>query len=458
MVFSGITFLYYFLPIMLFIYFISKTKYKNIILLIGSLLFYFYGEPKYIIILLLSGIIYYFIGKKLVSKNKKIYLILGLTLNLGLLFYFKYFNFLLENINNIFNSNINYINVIIPLGISFYTFKNISYLIDVYNKKVKPSNNLLNYLVYISLFFCTLEGPIVRYETIEKQLVNRTSTKEMISKGITRFIIGLSKKVLIANVLGGLVNSLTLLETKSVVSYWLKAITDILRLYIDFSGYSDMAIGLGLIFGFTILENFDYPFTSKTMTEFWRKWHISLSSFFKDYVYIPLGGSRVNKLKRLFNIMIVWSLTGLWHGASYNFIIWGLYFGIILLIEKKFFYNLFSKHKFIGTLLTNILVIIGFVFFYNEGLKDALISLKSMFGLNNIDFINLETIYYIKNYIVVLVLGYLISLKVFNKIINKLKNNKIINLMEPLLLIVLLLVSTAFIIDESFNPFLYFRF
>ena len=458
MVFSGITFLYYFLPIMLFIYFISKTKYKNIILLIGSLLFYFYGEPKYIIILLLSGIINYFIGKKLVSKNKKIYLILGLTLNLGLLFYFKYFNFLLENINNIFNSNINYINVIIPLGISFYTFKNISYLIDVYNKKVKPSNNLLNYLVYISLFFCTLEGPIVRYETIEKQLVNRTSTKEMISKGITRFIIGLSKKVLIANVLGGLVNSLTLLETKSVVSYWLKAITDILRLYIDFSGYSDMAIGLGLIFGFTILENFDYPFTSKTMTEFWRKWHISLSSFFKDYVYIPLGGSRVNKLKRLFNIMIVWSLTGLWHGASYNFIIWGLYFGIILLIEKKFFYNLFSKHKFIGTLLTNILVIIGFVFFYNEGLKDALISLKSMFGLNHIDFINLETIYYIKNYIVVLVLGYLISLKVFNKIINKLKNNKIINLMEPLLLIVLLLVSTAFIIDESFNPFLYFRF
>lgn len=458
MVFSGITFLYYFLPIMLFIYFISKTKYKNIILLIGSLLFYFYGEPKYIIILLLSGIINYFIGKKLVSKNKKIYLILGLTLNLGLLFYFKYFNFLLENINNIFNSNINYINVIIPLGISFYTFKNISYLIDVYNKKVKPSNNLLNYLVYISLFFCTLEGPIVRYETIEKQLVNRTSTKEMIYKGITRFIIGLSKKVLIANVLGGLVNSLTLLETKSVVSYWLKAITDILRLYIDFSGYSDMAIGLGLIFGFTILENFDYPFTSKTMTEFWRKWHISLSSFFKDYVYIPLGGSRVNKLKRLFNIMIVWSLTGLWHGASYNFIIWGLYFGIILLIEKKFFYNLFSKHKFIGTLLTNILVIIGFVFFYNEGLKDALISLKSMFGLNDIDFINLETIYYIKNYIVVLVLGYLISLKVFNKIINKLKNNKIINLMEPLLLIVLLLVSTAFIIDESFNPFLYFRF
>lgn len=458
MVFSGITFLYYFLPIMLFIYFISKTKYKNIILLIGSLLFYFYGEPKYIIILLLSGIINYFIGKKLVSKNKKIYLILGLTLNLGLLFYFKYFNFLLENINNIFNSNINYINVIIPLGISFYTFKNISYLIDVYNKKVKPSNNLLNYLVYISLFFCTLEGPIVRYETIEKQLVNRTSTKEMISKGITRFIIGLSKKVLIANVLGGLVNSLTLLETKSVVSYWLKAITDILRLYIDFSGYSDMAIGLGLIFGFTILENFDYPFASKTMTEFWRKWHISLSSFFKDYVYIPLGGSRVNKLKRLFNIMIVWSLTGLWHGASYNFIIWGLYFGIILLIEKKFFYNLFSKHKFIGTLLTNILVIIGFVFFYNEGLKDALISLKSMFGLNDIDFINLETIYYIKNYIVVLVLGYLISLKVFNKIINKLKNNKIINLMEPLLLIVLLLVSTAFIIDESFNPFLYFRF
>lgn len=458
MVFSGITFLYYFLPIMLFIYFISKTKYKNIILLIGSLLFYFYGEPKYIIILLLSGIINYFIGKKLVSKNKKIYLILGLTLNLGLLFYFKYFNFLLENINNIFNSNINYINVIIPLGISFYTFKNISYLIDVYNKKVKPSNNLLNYLVYISLFFCTLEGPIVRYETIEKQLVNRTSTKEMISKGITRFIIGLSKKVLIANVLGGLVNSLTLLETKSVVSYWLKAITDILRLYIDFSGYSDMAIGLGLIFGFTILENFDYPFTSKTMTEFWRKWHISLSSFFKDYVYIPLGGSRVNKLKRLFNIMIVWSLTGLWHGASYNFIIWGLYFGIILLIEKKFFYNLFSKHKFIGTLLTNILVIIGFVFFYNEGLKDALISLKSMFGLNDIVFINLETIYYIKNYIVVLVLGYLISLKVFNKIINKLKNNKIINLMEPLLLIVLLLVSTAFIIDESFNPFLYFRF
>lgn len=454
MVFSGVTFIYYFLPIILFIYFVSKTKYRNIILLLGSLLFYFYGEPKYIIVFILSGIINYFLGKKISNKSNKIYFILGLIFNIGLLFYFKYFNFLLENLNSIFNLNISYLNVIIPLGISFYTFKNISYLVDVYTNKVKPCDKLLNYLLYISLFFCTLQGPIVRYETIEKDLTNRKHSKEMISSGILRFVIGLSKKVIIANVLGVLIDSLKVLESKTVVSYWLKAMCDILRLYIDFSGYSDMAIGLGLIFGFSILENFNYPFTSKTITEFWRKWHISLSSFFKDYVYIPLGGSRVSKYKRLFNIMIVWFLTGLWHGASYSFILWGLYFGIILLIEKKYFYNYLNSHKFLGTLITNILVILGFVFFYNDSLKEAFISFKSMFGFNNLPFINLETIYYIKNYIVVILLGYLISLNVFNKY----KSSKFINSIKPLIVVILLIVSTAFIIDESFNPFLYFRF
>lgn len=463
MVFSGITFLYYFLPIMLLVYFICPKKYRNIILLIGSLIFYFYGETKYFLLLVFSSIFNYLIGKKIESsKHKKIFLTLGLIVNFGLLFYFKYFDFFIENINALIGTQISLLNIVIPIGISFFTFKNASYLIDIYNGKIKASNSLINYSLYLCTFQTIVQGPIVRYKDVEKELSSRKESFSLFSKGVSRFILGLSKKVLIANVLGELTTSLAGMASKSIISYWLKASTDILRLYIDFSGYSDMAIGLGLMFGFKYLENFDYPFMSKTMTEFWRRWHISLSSWFKDYIYIPLGGSKVSPKRRIINILIVWLLTGLWHGSSWNFILWGLYFGIILIIEKKLFYKFLNEHKVIGRLITDILVMIGFIFFYQTTMPEITVFFKSMFGFEGLPLLTNETIYYIKNYLIVFTLGVIISTPLIKNIITKLKENKkankIINVLEVIMYIALLIISTAFIIDESFSPFLYFRF
>ena len=348
MIFSSITFICYFLPLLLLTYFVVSKKYKNLVLLIFSLIFYFLGEPKYIIVLLLSCIINYYLSK-IIDKNKyrKIFLIIAVIYNVGQLLIFKYTDFFIENINNIINSNISYLYIIMPIGISFFTFQALGYIIDVYNKKHKPASKLVNFMTYICLFPQLVAGPIVRYSDIEKELINRESNFDLFSEGIKRFTIGLSKKVLLANVLGEFAKKLI---TDTLLSSWLRPILYTLQIYFDFSGYSDMAIGLGLMFGFRFLENFNYPLIASSITDFWRRWHISLSSWFKDYVYIPLGGNRVSKIKWIRNIFVVWFLTGFWHGASWNFIIWGLYFGIILVIEKflkstVIFFNYLTYYK-----------------------------------------------------------------------------------------------------------------
>ncbi len=459
MIFSSITFIYYFLPILLLIYFIVPSKYKNLVLLFFSLLFYFLGEPKYIIILILSCIINYYISKLIEKgKHKKLYLIIGLTYNILQLLIFKYTDFFISNINTIFKTNLNYLYLVMPIGISFFTFQAISYIVDVYNKKHKSADTLITFMTYLCLFPQLIAGPIVRYSNVEKELKSRTHTFDKTSEGIKRFIIGLSKKVLLANVLGEFSKSII---TETVVSSWLKPISFTLQIYFDFSGYSDMAIGLGLIFGFRFLENFNYPLIASSITDFWRRWHISLSSWFRDYVYIPLGGNRVSKLKWIRNIFIVWFLTGFWHGDSWNFIIWGLYFGILLIIEKLFLGKYLEKTKIFKYIYTSIIVIISFLIFNSNSVSEIFISLKNMFFLNNIPFINNETIYYLKSYLVIFIISIISATPLLKNIIKKLSNTKfknIINILEVITLITLLTITTAFLIDESFNPFLYFRF
>lgn len=457
MVFSSISFLYYFLPITLIFYFLMPQKLKNLILLIMSLLFYFYGEPKYIIVLIFSCIYNYYFGKLIEkSEHKKIYLIINLITNFGILFYFKYFNFFLENINNIIGTNYS-LYIIMPIGISFFTFQATSYVIDIYKGKVKSAKNILTFATYLSLFPQLIAGPIVRYETIEKELKERKINFETFGNGVKRFVIGLSKKVLLANVLGELSQSLSAIATKTILSHWITAIADTFQIYFDFSGYSDMAIGLGLMFGFKFLENFNYPLTAKSITDFWRRWHISLSSWFKDYIYIPLGGSKVSNLKRYRNILIVWIITGLWHGASWNFIVWGLYFAIFLIIEKMFLLKTLEKHKILRYIYTILIVIISFVIFNGTNFSDIQLFLKNMFGFGHLTFTNIETNYYLKNYILIIVTAIICSMS-YKKIYIKIKDNKIFNFIEPIIIIALFILCTAYIVNESFNPFLYFRF
>ena len=458
MIFSSIYFIYYFLIIFLILYFITPKKFKNYTLLLGSLFFYFYGDSKYIVLLLISSLVNYILGRIISKKNRKLFLIIGLIFNFGLLFYFKYFNFFLSNINSLFKTNINLFSIVLPLGISFYTFKNASYLIDVYKNRVNSEKNFINYFTYIAMFPSLIQGPIVRYKDID--LKDKKISFDNFAMGVERFIIGLSKKVILADTLAKLVTSLTNMEVQTVVSLWVKATSDIVKLYLDFSGYTDMAIGLGLMIGIKIMENFDYPLSTYSITSFWRKWHISLSSWFKDYIYIPLGGNRKGKFRKYFNIFVVWFLTGLWHGASWNFILWGLYFGTILVIEKRFFLKFFEKHKIIGNIVTNILVVIGFVFFYNE--KNILDIFIKMFTGRGISFTNVSTNYYLLNYLVLLIISFVACTPLLKNIINKCKKNKnlniVISIIEPIILIGLLVLSTAFIVDASSNSFLYFRF
>lgn len=462
MLFSSIIFIYFFIPLLLLVYFITPTKYRNIPLLMFSLLFYFLGEPKYIIILILSCIINYYISKlmthKKFKKHKKVLLILVLIYDIGQLLYFKYTDFFITNINNIFNSNISLLQVIMPIGISFFTFQIIAYIADVYKGVHKPSKSLIDFTMYVSLFPQLIAGPIVRYANVEKEISNRETSFNKFSEGIKRFVIGLSKKVLLANVLGEFAG---LLVEETILSSWLKPILFTLQIYFDFSGYSDMAIGLGLMLGFRFLENFNYPLIAKSITDFWRRWHISLSSWFRDYVYIPLGGNRVSKLKWIRNLFIVWFLTGFWHGANWNFIIWGLYFGTLLVIEKFILGKLLEKTKIIKYIYTSIIIIISFLIFSVESVPEILTSLKNMFFITDIPFTSLETNYYLRSYLVLLIISIIGATPLFKIIIGKLKETKlkvVIDIFEPIYLISLLLLCTAFLIDASFNPFLYFRF
>ncbi len=459
MLFSSITFIYYFLPILLLMYFLVPKKYKNLVLLIFSLIFYFLGEQKYIIILILSCILNYFFGNRIyASKNKKIWLIIAIIYNVGQLLIFKYTDFFIENINKIFNSSINYLYLVMPIGISFFTFQALGYIIDIYNGKHKPASKLLDFMTYISLFPQLIAGPIVRYSDIEKELVERVHSVDKFSEGISRFVIGLAKKVLIANVLGDLASNLIEVD---LLSSWLKPIVFTIQIYFDFSGYSDMAIGLGLMFGFRFLENFNYPLIASSITDFWRRWHMSLSSWFRDYVYIPLGGNRVSFIKHIRNIFIVWFLTGFWHGASWNFIIWGLYFAVILVIEKLFLKKYIDKTKIFKYFYTSFIVVISFLIFNSNSISEIFNSLGNMFMLNNIPISSKSTIYYLKNNFVLLIISIIGATPIMKNIISKFKNTKykgIIDFFEVVGCITLLILATAFLIDESFNPFLYFRF
>ena len=462
MVFTSISFIYYFLPLLLICYFVVPKKFRNIILLMFSVLFYFYGEPKYILLMLIEVLISYVVGLLIDKYKSKNILIIGIFIHVLLFGIFKYFNFVIINVNNLFHSNLNLLNVVLPIGISFYTFQIISYEIDVYNKKVNVQSNILKYFLYVFLFPQLIAGPIVRYQDVNNEIDNRNVTFEMFANGVRRFIIGLSKKVIIANNLGELCNIYLNLGDKSVFFTWVFAISYMLQIYFDFSGYSDIAIGLGKMLGFNFPENFNYPYMAKSITDFWRRWHMTLSSWFRDYVYIPLGGNKKGVLKQIRNILIVWSLTGLWHGASWNFIVWGLYFGILLILEKFILKKYFSNvPKFIKGIYTLFLVMISFVIFQGDSLSRAFNIIKGLFGLNGELFINNVTLYYLKGYFLFIVLGVIGSTNYVKNLVIKISNGngkKIINILEPIYLLILLIIVTMYLIDSSYNPFLYFRF
>lgn len=468
MLFSSTTFIFGFLLLLLILYFpIKNIKYRNTILLIFSLIFYSWGEPKYIVLMLLTVLIVYIFGLKMngtkSTKSKRIYLILSIFLLLLNLFIFKYLDFSIGILNSIFKSNINKINLVLPIGISFYTFQILSYVIDLYRGNVKVQKNYFRLLLYVSFFPQLIAGPIVRYETVENEIGNRKTTIEGFIFGFKRFIWGLGKKVIIANNVAyfcDYVYSNYTLYGSGIL--WVASICYTLQIYFDFSGYSDMAIGLGKMFGFNFLENFNYPYIVKSITEFWRKWHISLSSFFRDYVYIPLGGNRVSKTKLIRNIFIVWTLTGIWHGASYNFILWGLYYALILLVEKLFLGKYLEKLPNIVKLLYSLLLInIGWVIFRIENLSDLLQILNNLFIFKESNWLDL----FKANAMLIVSIPYIFIGIVFSTPIDKWFHNKVeksdsilLTLIEDLILGIVFGYSIMLLVSNSYNPFIYFRF
>lgn len=457
MLFSGIPFLYYFLPCVLLLYAVTPKKLKNTTLLLSSLVFYAWGEPRLVILMLVTVTIGYVLGL-LTEKSvrfKKLWLILALVFELGFLVYYKYVDFFIFNFNAVTGLSIPLLQVTLPIGISFYTFQILSYNVDVYRGDVPAQKNPINLAAYISLFPQLIAGPIVRYSDIEKELTNRTHSFEKCAEGARRFILGLSKKILIANILGELCDTFKASDDKSVAFYWMYAIAFSLHIYFDFSGYSDMAIGLGKIFGFTFMENFNYPYISKSATEFWRRWHISLGTWFRDYVYIPLGGSRVGKVRMLFNLFVVWLLTGFWHGAAWNFIAWGLLYAVLLIVEKLFLLKYLEKSKVLSRIYILLFVVLGFVMFNASSMGEAFTYIGSMFGAGDVPLFSAETFYYFRSYIVVFAVAIIGSTPLPKMLVNKAKFTKYL---EPLVLVLLLAVCTAYLVDGSFNPFLYFRF
>lgn len=466
MLFSSIPFLYYFLPCVLILYFVVPKCLKNTVLLLSSLVFYALGEPKYVLLMAVSITLGYVFGLLIEiwrgTKLSKLFLILSIVTSLGLLGYFKYADFFIANFNAATGLSVPLLKIALPIGISFYTFQILSYTVDVYRGEVKAQRNYISLAVYVALFPQLIAGPIVRYSDIAAQLESRTHSFSNVALGTRRFILGLAKKVLIANALGELCDIFKESNDKSVLFFWLYAIAFTLHIYFDFSGYSDMAIGLGKIFGFDFLENFDYPYISGSITEFWRRWHMSLGSWFRDYVYIPLGGNRVSKARWFLNIFIVWMLTGFWHGAAWNFIVWGLFFAILLIIEKLWLLKPLKKSKVLSHIYVMFFVIISFVIFNAADMKEAFSYIGGMFGAGGIPFISEEWLYYLRSYGVVLIVAIIGATPLVKKLVLSVKKKstgeKIMNIAEPIMLVALLLVITAYLVDGSFNPFLYFRF
>ena len=466
MLFSSIPFLYYFLPVVLILYFIAPKKLKNSVLLLTSLVFYGWGEPKYVVLMIASILIGYVSGLLIEAfsqkKISKLFLWLSVGINIGFLAYFKYADFFIENFNAATGLSIPLLRIALPIGISFYTFQILSYTVDVYRKDVPAQKNIINLAAYVAMFPQLIAGPIVRYSHIAKELENRNINVENFAKGMRRFILGLGKKILIANTLGELCDIFKQSDDKSVLFYWLYAVAFMLHVYFDFSGYSDMAIGLGKIFGFNFWENFNYPFISKSATEFWRRWHMSLGAWFRDYVYIPMGGNRVSKPKWFFNIFVVWFLTGFWHGADWTFIVWGLYFAIFLILEKLLYLKYLEKSKVLSRVYLLVVVGISFVIFNATDMKEAVSYIGGMFGVGGVPLVSTEFFYYLKSFGVTLCIGLIGCTPIVKKAVEKIKEKalggKIIAVIEPVALIALLIVMTAYLVDGSFNPFLYFRF
>lgn len=457
MVFSSIEFLFYFLPAVIICYFASPKSMKNLILLAFSLLFYAWGEPKLIALMLLSVFSAYVFGifmDRAEGKRRLFLMCLSVAVSLSFLFYFKYLNFFIRNINLLFSLNIKNVKITMPIGISFYTFQIISYTADLYLKKVPVQKSFLNLAAYISLFPQLIAGPIVRYKDVSADLESRSVTFEGFSDGAYMFTLGLAKKVILANSLGEMLKALYAANGASRLYFWLIAVIFMLQIYLDFSGYSQMASGIGKIFGFTFPRNFNFPLASKSISEFWRRWHISLGTFFRDYVYIPLGGNRKHFIR---NVIIVWFLTGFWHGANYNFIIWGLYFAFFLILEKFVLLKAFSKLKEpFKTVVSHAYVLffvsISFVIFNTEELPLLWARLVGLFfAAKGTDIISL---FYLRNYLAIIILSVLASFP----LPLKLKEGRTAEVIRLVITAVLLFISTAYIVDGSFNPFLYFRF
>lgn len=486
MVFSSLIFLYIFLPIVLILYFISPMKIKNLIIFVSGILFYAWGEPICVLIMLLSTVIDYTAGifmHKFDDDQKKrtICLIVSVVMNVGLLAIFKYSDFIIDSMNTIFNLEIlnpvvrfnrvinsvfdlglNEEKVDLPIGISFFTFQSMSYTIDLYRRNIKVQKSFINFSSYVSLFPQIVAGPIVRYEDVQKEIDTRKINVSMAADGIAIFIKGLSKKVLLANNIGILWTSIKAMDYSeiSVVTAWLGILAFTFQIYFDFSGYSDMAVGLGKMLGFNFPQNFDHPYMSKSISEFWRRWHITLGNWFKSYVYISLGGNRKGLPRTLINLIIVWALTGLWHGSSWNFVIWGLYFGIIIIIERIGFGKLLEKlPSFVSTLYTFVLVVFGWVLFDTNDLPSCFNYFKAMFGGNGV-FVDGNAKYFLITNILVFALCIFGSTDLFGKIISKIKakNNVIIEWSAPFVQVILMLVCTSFLVNATYNPFLYFRF
>jgi len=466
MLFSSIPFLYYFLAAVIILYFAVPFKIKNLVLLFSSLFFYAWGEVRYVILMIVVILFGYMFGllvaRSDTPKKRKVFVTLSVITCVGILGYFKYADFFVANFNAATGLNVPLLKVALPIGISFYTFQVMSYVIDVYRGQAKVQYNPFTLATYVSMFPQLIAGPIVRYADVAEQLEHREHSVDKAALGIRRFVIGLSKKILIANALGELCEVFKASGDKSVAFYWLYAVAFTLHIYYDFSGYSDMAIGLGKIFGLDLLENFNYPYISKSITEFWRRWHMSLGTWFRDYVYIPLGGNRVSKPRWLFNILTVWFLTGFWHGASWNFIVWGLYFAVILMFEKLVLLPILEKSGPLKHVYVLFLVIISFVIFNAADMTEAFAYIGGMFGAGGVPLLSAEAIYYFSSNLVVLIIAVLGATPLCKNAVNRLCRNRrgslLVAILEPVLLVILLLLCTAYLVDGSFNPFLYFRF
>lgn len=465
MLFSSIPFLYYFLPLTIFLYFIAPGRLKNAVLLLSSLVFYAWGEPKYVLLMGISIFSGYGFGL-LIEKYRqercgRVFCTVSVAVSLSFLLFFKYANFFLENFNAVTGLQIPLLRITLPIGISFYTFQIISYTIDVYRGE-KAQRNLIDLASYFAMFPQLVAGPIVRYSDIAGQIKNRVYSWDTAAGGIRRFVLGLAKKILLANQLGELCSAFRGAQEQSVLFYWLYAIAFALHIYFDFSGYSDMAIGLGRIFGFRYLENFNYPYISANITEFWRRWHISLGSWFRDYVYIPLGGNRCKRSRWLFNILAVWMLTGLWHGAAWNFIVWGLFFAALLITEKLWLLKKLEKSRIFSHVYTLFFLLISFVIFNAANMGQAFSDIAGLFGGGGIPLVSAEAVYCLRSYAVVLLLGVIGATPavriIARRIADKPVGARILAVAEPVVLAVLLVIMTAYLVDGSFNPFLYFRF